>query len=92
MPPRLAIASLLEHTTLLDLKTTLTTVSSAIAASNTVASLARKWLSSTMISTTVVRRVSSSQGCLFLDLLLKRPACHLWCDFKNHDFTTRLPC
>ena len=21
-----------------------------------------------------------------LDLLLERPACHLWCDFKNYDF------
>ena len=66
MPPRLAIASLLEHITLFGLKTTLTTVSSAIPASNTVASLASKWLSPRMTSTPVVLRVSSSQGFLSL--------------------------
>ena len=63
MPPRLAIASLLEHITLFGLKITLTTVSSAIPASNTFASLARNWPSPTMISTLVVLRVSSSQRC-----------------------------
>ena len=66
MPPRLVIASLLEHITLFGLKTTLTTVSSAIPASNTFASLASNWLSPTMTSTPVVLRVSSSQGFLSL--------------------------
>ena len=62
MPPRLAIASLLEHITLFGLKTTLTTGSSAIPASNTFASLASNRLPPTTISTTVLLRVSSSQG------------------------------
>ena len=63
MPPRVAIAPLLEHITLFGLKITLTTTSSAIPASNTFASSASKWLSPTMISTLVVLRVSLSQGC-----------------------------
>ena len=63
MPPRLAIASLLEHITRFGLKTTLTTVSSAIPASISFSSLVRNWLSPRMISTLVVLRVSSSQGC-----------------------------
>ena len=63
MPPRRAIISLWEHTTMFGLKTTPTTVSWVIPASNTLASLASKWSSPTMISTLVVLRVSSSQGC-----------------------------
>ena len=66
MPPRRAIAFLLEHITTFCLKTTLTTGSSAIPASNTFASLASNRLPPTMISITVVLRVSSSQVLLSL--------------------------
>ena len=55
------VLSLLEHITTCGLKTTLTTVSSAIPASNILASLASKWSSPTMTSTPVVRKVNCSQ-------------------------------
>ena len=92
MPPRLVIASWLEHITTFGLKTTLTTHNSIF--SNSSIQYHCIIGQQVVVSNNDLYTCSAASELIprlfLLDLLLKGPACRLWRYFQSKEFTTLL--